>query len=162
MALLEQLGALGLAAAQVDEDGRVSRANETFVQLTGVSADRLSGAGLTEFLESISAEHKSYGDGAVYRFTGHKGDMWLRPKRGRAQMSDVVILSDVTAEWSMLGKLVASIDVRDRRRRHRDVPTRMTDIQPLGRAGGRRGDGGLPRHREGSSPGRYREGHAGS
>jgi len=121
MALLEQLGALGLAAAQVDEDGRVSRANETFVQLTGVSADRLSGAGLTEFLESISAEHKSYGDGAVYRFTGHKGDMWLRPKRGRAQMSDVVILSDVTAEWSMLGKLVASIDVRDRLMRDADI-----------------------------------------
>ena len=80
-ALLEQLGALGLAAARVDEDGHVCGANEPFLQLTNASAERLTGIGLTEFLESTAAEHKSYGDGVVYRFATPKGDKWLRPKR---------------------------------------------------------------------------------
>jgi signal transduction histidine kinase/ActR/RegA family two-component response regulator len=120
-ALLEQLGALGLAAARVDEGGYVCGANDPFLQLTGASAERLTGIGLNEFLESAAAEHKSYGDGVVYRFAGRKGDKWLRPKRGRAHTSSVVILSDVTAEWSMLAKLVSSIEVRDRLMRDADI-----------------------------------------
>ena len=120
-ALLEQLGALGLAAACVDEDGRVCGTNEPFQQLTGASVERLTGASLNEFLETTAAEHKSYGDGVVYRFASRKGEKWLRPKRGRAQATGVVTFTDVTAEWSMLGKLVASIDVRDRLMRDADI-----------------------------------------
>ncbi|MEQ1609722.1 MAG: response regulator [Hyphomonadaceae bacterium] len=120
-ALLEQLGALGLAAMRVDEDNLVRGANDAFLHLTGVGAATMNGASLTEFLESASAEHKSYGDGVVYRFSHARGDRWLRPKRGRAQVHGVVIFSDVTAEWSMLGKLVASIDVRDRLMRDADI-----------------------------------------
>ncbi len=106
---------------RVDEDGLIGGANETFLQLTGIAADRLTGVGLTEFLESASVEHKSYGDGVVYRFEHPKGDRWLRPRRGRARSLGVVMFSDVTAEWSMLGKLVATIDVRDRLMRDADI-----------------------------------------
>ena len=120
-ALLEQLGALGLAAVRVDEDGSVCGINDAFQQLTGATSELPPGLGLTEYLESASAEHKSYGEGVVYRFAGRKGDKWLRPKRGRAQATGVVTFTDVTAEWSMLGKLVASIDVRDRLMRDADI-----------------------------------------
>ncbi len=120
-ALLEQLGALGLAALRVDEDGHVCDSNEAFRQQTGATTDNLVGMGLTEFLESASAEHKSYGEGVVYRFGSPKGDRWMRPKRGRQQAAGVVIFSDVTSEWSMLGKLVSSIDVRDRLMRDADI-----------------------------------------
>jgi len=120
-ALLEQLGALGLAALRVDEDGHVCDSNEAFRQQTGATTDNLVDVGLIEFLESASAEHKSYGEGTVYRFGSPKGDRWLRPKRGRSQAAGVVIFSDVTSEWSMLAKLVASIDVRDRLMRDADI-----------------------------------------
>jgi PAS domain-containing protein len=120
--LLEQLGALGLAAARVDEDGYVCGANDPFLQLTGASADRLTGIGLNEFLESAAAEHKSYGDGVVYRFAGRKGDKWLRPKRGRAHRHRASSFSLTSpSEWSMLAKLVSSIDVRDRLMRDADI-----------------------------------------
>ena len=120
-ALLEQLGALGLAAVRVDEDNQICGVNDPFLQLTGVTAAAVTGSGLTEFLESASAEHKSYGEGVVYRFAHARGDRWLRPRRGRAPAYGAVIFSDVTAEWSMLGKLVASIDVRDRLMRDADI-----------------------------------------
>jgi signal transduction histidine kinase/ActR/RegA family two-component response regulator len=120
-ALLEQLGALELAAISVDEDGCVTAANDPFLLMTGSVAETVLGANLTGFLEGASEEHKSYGDGVVYRFAHHKGDRWMRPRRGRTSMTGVVICADVTAEWSMLGKLVAAIDVRDRLMRDADI-----------------------------------------
>jgi signal transduction histidine kinase/ActR/RegA family two-component response regulator len=120
-ALLEQLGALGLAAVRVDEDGLVGGANDPFVQSTGVAVDQMIGRGLTEFLEASSAEHKSYGDGVVYRFVQARGERWMRPKRGRGSASGIVTFTDVTAEWTMLGKMVASVDVRDRLMRDADI-----------------------------------------
>lgn len=119
--LLEQLGALGLAATCVDEDGAITAANDAFLLLTGAASEAAIGVNLTEFLESSSQEYKSYGDSVVYRFAHPRGDRWMRPKRGRASSGGVVICSDVTAEWSMMGKLVAAIDVRDRLMRDADI-----------------------------------------
>ena len=99
----------------------VCGANDPFLQLASAASDTLANVGLTEFLKSTSAEHKSYGDGVVYRFENAKGDRWLRPKRGRGPVAGVVMFTDVTAEWSMLGKLVASVEVRDRLMRDADI-----------------------------------------
>ena len=120
-ALLEQLSALEIAAVWVDEDGRIAEANEPFFGLTGVGPGALVNRGFTDFLETTSIEHSSYGDGEVYRFAAQGGDRWLRPSRARLRHGGVVRLTDVTAEWAMLSKLMAAIDVRDRLMRDADV-----------------------------------------
>ena len=120
-AWLEQLGALGIAGVRVDADDEVSAVNDAFFHLTGLAADQLSGRKLSDVLESGAAEHKSYGDGVVYRFVHPKGERWLKPRWGRGVAEGMVTLTDVTAEWSMLGKLVAAIDVRDRLMRDADI-----------------------------------------
>ncbi|MDP3740634.1 MAG: ATP-binding protein [Hyphomonadaceae bacterium] len=120
-ALLEPLDALGIAAAYVDEDGRISSVNPYFFDLTGVESGAVIDRGLKDFLEAASIEHNSYGDGSVYRFNHPRGDRWLRPKGPRGQDGGIVTLIDVTAEWGMLGKLVSAIDVRDRLMRDADV-----------------------------------------
>ncbi len=121
LALLEQLGSLGLAAVCIDDDSCITSANEPFLHIMGAARDGAIGSGLTEFLESTSQEHKSYGDGVVYRFAHPRGEKWLRPKRSRAGEMGLVTFADVTAEWSMLSKLVAAIDVRDRLMRDADI-----------------------------------------
>ena len=120
-AWLEQLGALGIAGVRVDADDEVSAVNDAFFHLTGLAADQLSGRKLSDVLENGAAEHKSYGDGVVYRFVNPKGERWLKPRWGRGVAEGMVTLTDVTAEWSMLGKLVAAIDVRDRLMRDADI-----------------------------------------
>ncbi len=120
-ALLEQLAALGIAAVCVDDEGRVAKANSVFLSVTGVDTSAMSERSLNELLESVSSEHKSYGDGVVYRFAGAKAERWLKPRRARVGAASVVTFNDVTAEWAMLGKLVASIDVRDRLMRDADI-----------------------------------------
>ena len=79
-ALLEQLSALGIASVRVDADDQVVEANELFFQLTGLPQDGVSGHKLNDLLESTAAEHKSYGEGAVYRFATPRGERWLRPR----------------------------------------------------------------------------------
>jgi signal transduction histidine kinase/CheY-like chemotaxis protein len=120
-ALIDQLAALDIAAACVDEDGRIAGANLLFLSMTNAAPGAVIDRGLTDFLESTSIEHNAYGDGSVYRFAGLKGDRWLRPRRARAHSGAVVMLVDVTAEWSMLGKLVSAVEVRDRLMRDADV-----------------------------------------
>lgn len=120
-AWLEQLGALGIAGVRVDADDEVAAVNDAFFQLTGLAADQLTGRKLSDVLESGAAEHKSYGDGVVYRFVNGKTERWLKPRWGRGVAEGMVTLADVTAEWSMLGKLVAAIDVRDRLMRDADI-----------------------------------------
>jgi signal transduction histidine kinase/ActR/RegA family two-component response regulator len=120
-ALLEQLSALSIAAARVDADDQVVQTNELFCQLTGLPPEAVAGNKLNDVLESAAAEHKSYGEGAVYRFTTPRGERWLRPRWGRGMTEGVATLTDVTSEWSMLGKLVAAIDVRDRLMRDADI-----------------------------------------
>ncbi len=120
-AWLEQLGALGIAGVRVDADDEVSAVNDAFFHLTGLAADQLSGRKLSDVLENGAAEHKSYGDGVVYRFVLPKSERWLKPRWGRGAAEGMVTLTDVTAEWSMLGKLVAAIDVRDRLMRDADI-----------------------------------------
>jgi PAS domain S-box-containing protein len=120
-ALLDQLGVLDVGAVAVDDDGRIAGANDAFFLLTGVDTSAVINRGFTDFLEAAAAEQSSYGDGAVYRFTHVSGDRWLRPRRTRAQQGAIVVLTDVTAEWAMLGKLVAAVDVRDRLMRDADV-----------------------------------------
>ncbi len=120
-AWLEQLGALGIAGVRVDADDEVAAVNDAFFQLTGLAADQLAGRKLSDVLESGAADHKSYGDGVVYRFVNPKGERWLKPRWGRGVAEGMVTLTDVTAEWSMLGKLVAAIDVRDRLMRDADI-----------------------------------------
>lgn len=119
--LIDQLAALDIAAACVDEDGRIAGANPLFLAMTNASPGAVVDRGLTDFLEATSLEHNAYGDGSVYRFAGVKGDRWLRPRRARAHAGAVVMLVDVTAEWSMLGKLVNAVEVRDRLMRDADV-----------------------------------------
>src|SRR5262245_21492965 len=120
-ALLEQLDALDIAAACVDEDGRISAANKSFFSMTGADSGSVIDRGFNDFLEATAAEHSSYAEGAVYRFEHPRGDRWLRPRRARAQAGSIVTLTDVTGEWSMLGRLVAAIDVRDKLMRDSDV-----------------------------------------
>jgi signal transduction histidine kinase/ActR/RegA family two-component response regulator len=120
-ALIEQLAALDVPAACVDEDGRIGSANPLFLQMTNASSGAVVDRGLNDFLEATSLEHNAYGDGAVYRFSGPKGDRWLRPRRSRAHAGAVVMLIDVTSEWAMLGKLVSAVEVRDRLMRDADV-----------------------------------------
>ena len=120
-AWLEQLGALGIAGVRVDADDEVAAVNDAFFHLTGLAADQLAGRKLSDVLESGAADHKSYGDGVVYRFVNPKGERWLKPRWGRGAAEGMVTLTDVTAEWSMLGKLVAAIDVRDRLMRDADI-----------------------------------------
>ena len=120
-ALLEQLGALGIAGVRVDADDQVVEANELFFQLTGLPPQGASGHKLNDVLESAAAEHKSYGEGTVYRFATSRGERWLRPRWGRGATEGIATLTDVTSEWSMLGKLVSAIDVRDRLMRDADI-----------------------------------------
>jgi signal transduction histidine kinase/ActR/RegA family two-component response regulator len=105
----------------VDADDEVTGANDAFFNLTGLAADLLGGRKLSDVLETGAAEHKSYGDGMVYRFVTQRGERWLKPRWGRGAAEGMVTLADVTAEWSMLGKLVAAIDVRDRLMRDADI-----------------------------------------
>ena len=109
---LEQLDTVEIAGACVDEDGRIGSANNTFLHLTDVEPHELIDRGLAEFLETTAIEHNAHTDGAVYRFRQPRGDRWLRPRRSRNGL--VITLVDVSNEWSMLGKLVSAIDVRDR------------------------------------------------
>jgi PAS domain S-box-containing protein len=120
-ALLDQLGVLDIAAVAVDDYGRIACANDAFFLLTGVDTTAVIDRGFTDFLETAAAEKSSYGDGAVYRFAHASGDRWLRPRRTRAQQGAIVALTDVTAEWAMLGRLVAAVDVRDRLMRDADI-----------------------------------------
>lgn len=120
-ALLEQLDALSIAAVRVDADDQVVEANDLFCQLTGLPPGGMSGQKLNDVLESASVEHKSYGEGAVYRFATPRGERWLRPRWGKGVTEGVATLTDVTSEWAMLGKLVAAIDVRDRLMRDADI-----------------------------------------
>ncbi len=106
----------------MDEDGRIGSANRLFLQMTNADPGAVFDRGLNDFLEATPAlEHNAYGDGAVYRFSGPKGDRWLRPRRSRAHAGAVVMLIDVTSEWAMLGKLVSAVEVRDRLMRDADV-----------------------------------------
>ncbi|MCF8509423.1 MAG: hypothetical protein K9G83_11840, partial [Hyphomonadaceae bacterium] len=120
--LLEQLAALGIAAVRLGQDDAVGEANELFFQLTGISPEAIIGQRLADVLESSAVEHNAYGrDAAVYRFATPRGDRWLKPRWGRGPVEGVVTLSDVSSEWSMLGKLVATIEVRDRLMRDADI-----------------------------------------
>jgi PAS domain S-box-containing protein len=119
--MLEQLDALDLAAVCVDEDGRISAANSSFFTLTGADSGAVTDRGLNDFLEATSAEHTSTGDGAVYRFVSARGDRWLRTRRARAQAGSIVTLTDVTSEWSMLSRLIAAVDIRDKLMRDSDI-----------------------------------------
>ena len=112
---------LDIGAVAVDDDGRIAGANDAFFLLTGVEPAAVIDRGFTDFLEASAAEHSSYGDGAVYRFAHASGDRWLRPRRTRAHQGAIVALTDVTAEWAMLGKLVFAVDVRDRLMRDADI-----------------------------------------
>jgi len=118
-ALLEQLDALGVAAVCVDEDGRMGAVNDAFFEATGVEEGAVIERSFNEFLETAASEHNSYAGSSVYRFAHPKGDRWLKPRRSRT--GAIVTLNDVTAEWTMLGKLVAAIDVRDRLMRDADI-----------------------------------------
>ena len=120
-AWLEQLGALGIAGVRVDADDEVVAANDAFFQMTGIAVDLTGGRKLSDLLETSAADHKAYGDGVVYRFVTPRGERWLKPRWGRGAADGMVTLTDVTAEWSMLGKLVAAIDVRDRLMRDADI-----------------------------------------
>lgn len=120
-ALLEQLGALGIAGARVDADDLLVVANHLFFELTGLAPQGAVGQKLNDVLESSAAEHKAYGEGTVYRFVTPRGERWLRPRWGRGVTEGIATLTDVTSEWSMLGKLVAAIDVRDRLMRDADI-----------------------------------------
>ena len=120
-ALLESLGALGIAAAHVDDDGRIGGVNSVFFELTGVEQGAVIERGFNDFLDATAVEHSVYGEGSVYRFMHPRGDRWLRPRRSRGGAGGIIVLTDVTHEWSMLGKLVAAIDVRDRLMRDSDV-----------------------------------------
>lgn len=119
--LLEQLGALGIAGVRVDADDQLVEANELFIQLTGLPPQGVAGQKLNDVLESVAAEHNSYGEGTVYRFVTPRGERWLRPRWGRGVTEGIATLTDVTSEWGMLGKLVAAIDVRDRLMRDADI-----------------------------------------
>ena len=112
---------LDIGAVAVDDDGRIAGANDAFFLLTGVEPAAVIDRGFTDFLEASAAEQSSYGDGAVYRFAHASGDRWLRPRRTRAHQGAIVALTDVTAEWAMLGKLVFAVDVRDRLMRDADI-----------------------------------------
>ncbi len=118
-ALLEQLAMLGIAAVCVDEDGRIGSVNSVLFEVTGAEEGAVIDRGFNDFLEEASVEHNSYAGGSVYRFAHPKGDRWLKPRRSRD--GAIVTLTDVTAEWSMLGRLVAAIDVRDRLMRDADI-----------------------------------------
>ncbi len=119
--MLEQLTALGIAGVRVDADDEVVAANELFFQLTGLPAEGVAGQKLTDLLEERSVENNDYGNGAVFRFTTPKGDRWVRPRRGRGVADGLTTLDDVTSEWSILGKLVSAVDVRDRLMRDADI-----------------------------------------
>ncbi len=120
-ALLDQLGALDIAAIAVDDDGRVAAANDIFYVLTGFEPAAVIDRALTDFLEAAAAETSSYGGGAVYRFAHPSGDRWLRPRRTRARQGTIVALTDVTDEWQMLGRMVAAVEVRDQLMRDADI-----------------------------------------
>ena len=121
-ALLDQLAALGIAAVSVRADDAVGGANGPFFQLTGLAPETIIGQRLLDVLETGAAEHKAFGgDGSVYRFRTARGDRWLKPRPGRSASEGITTLTDVTNEWSMLGKLVAAIDVRDRLMRDADI-----------------------------------------
>ena len=62
-ALLEQLGALGIAGARVDADDLLVVANHLFFELTGLLPQGAVGQKLNDVLESSAAEHKAYGEG---------------------------------------------------------------------------------------------------
>jgi len=119
--LLEQLASLEIAAVCVDEDGRIESGNRAFYSLVGVELHDVFHRSLGDFLETAAVEHTVSAEGAVYRFRLPKGDRWLRPRRSRAHAGAIVTLTDVTSEWSMLGKLVNAIDVRDRLLRDADI-----------------------------------------
>jgi signal transduction histidine kinase/ActR/RegA family two-component response regulator len=119
--LLEQLSSLEIAAVCVDEDGRIESGNRAFYSLVGAELHDVFNRGLGDFLETAAVEHTASTEGAVYRFRFPKGDRWLRPRRSRAHAGAIVTLVDVTSEWSMLGKLVSAIDVRDRLLRDADI-----------------------------------------
>lgn len=119
--LLAQLAALGMAAAYVSEDDDLLGANDRFWLMTGMNPDTISVAKFSDLLETMSAEHKSFGDGVVYRFASKQGDRWIRPRRGQGPASSIVTLSDVTNEWGTIARLVSSIDVRDRLMRDADI-----------------------------------------
>jgi signal transduction histidine kinase/ActR/RegA family two-component response regulator len=119
--LLDQLGGLDIAAVAVDEDGRITCVNPAFLAATGVASGAAMGRHLTEFLESTAQDQSAYGESVVYRFTPGRSERWLRPARMKRGQAGAVALADVTAEWGMLAKLVAAIDVRDGLMRDADV-----------------------------------------
>ncbi len=118
---LDRLAELDIAAVWVDEDGRVARANAVFFSMTGADSSVVVDRGLVDLLEETSAEHAAYSEGAVYRFTLPHGERWLRPRRARASAGSLVTFLDVTAEWAMLSRLVAAVEVRDKLMRDADV-----------------------------------------
>ena len=71
---------LGIAAAQVDEDGRMSAVNDLFFDLTGVEHGAVIDRGFEDFLDATAVEHSVYGEGSVYRFMHPRGERLLRPR----------------------------------------------------------------------------------
>ena len=119
--LLAQLGALGQAAVHVSEDDDVLGANDRFWLMTGLSAETVGGRKYSDLMDTMSAEHRSFGDGVVYRFASKQGDRWLRPRRGHGPAFGIVTFADVTSEWQTIARLVSSIEVRDRLMRDADI-----------------------------------------
>ena len=120
--LLEQLAALGIAAVRLGDDDGIVAGNDLFSQLTGINADTILGQRLNDVLETAAVDHQAYGgETSVYRFVTPRGERWLRPRLSRGGCEGVITLADVTSEWSMLGKLVTAIDVRDRLMRDADI-----------------------------------------
>ena len=119
--LLAQLGALGQAAVHVSEDDDVLGANDRFWLMTGLSAEAVGPRKFSDLMDTMSAEHRSFGDGVVYRFASKQGDRWLRPRRGHGPAFGIVTFADVTSEWQTIARLVSSIEVRDRLMRDADI-----------------------------------------
>jgi signal transduction histidine kinase len=119
--LLAQLGALGQAAVHVSEDDDVLGANDRFWLMTGLVADAVGPRKFSDLMDTMSAEHRSFGDGVVYRFASKQGDRWLRPRRGHGPAFGIVTFADVTSEWQTIARLVSSIEVRDRLMRDADI-----------------------------------------
>lgn len=119
--LLGALTDLGIAAACVSEHDVLIGANQHFWMALGLDAEPPRTGTFHDLMDISSVEHRSFGEGAVYRFAGEQGDRWLRPRRAPEAGPGVITLMDVTSEWSAIVRLVSSIEVRDHLMRDADI-----------------------------------------
>ena len=111
---IDELERLGLAAASLDADRRVSAATAELAYALGATQAALMGVELARFLSSIAANKTGDGSSGPYRIERGATASWYRLDVKATDAGFLAILIDITRECRSLEDLRAFYAVRDR------------------------------------------------